>query len=321
MSGEALATATVLVPVLGADRAFVGGLEQVLAELRALDLEVEVLVLAAPGAARDADLRPLLAPGGDELRVLRFAGQIDEAAMLAAGFERARGDAVLLLPARGDADAAAVRALYEALRDGADLAFASRGRGPAQSRLFNRLLSQATGTRFHDVAGGARFARRALVDAVPLHGDFHRYLPVLADRMGFSVREVESPARSSRSRGRGVHAPAIYLWRALDLLSVFFLARFTRRPLRLFGGVGVSFGLIGAVILCVIGVQRLLGTPLADRPILVLGTLLVGLGVQGLCLGLLGELILFLHGRHLRDYRIKEILEPDPAPLPPPEHC
>lgn len=319
MSGEALASVTVLVPVLSRDRRLLGELEHVTAELRALDLRVEVLVLAAPGAASETDLQPLLASGGEDVHLLRFAGQIDEAAMLACSFERARGDAVLILPARGAGDPTAVGALYEALCDGADLAFASRGKGPAQSRLFNRLLSRATGTRFHDVAGGARLARRALVHAVPLHGDFHRYLPVLADRMGFSVREVESPAASARPPVRGVQSPAIYLWRALDLLSVFFLARFTRRPLRLFGGVGIGFGLIGAGILFVVGVQRLLGTPLADRPILVLGTLLVGLGVQGLCLGLLGELILFLHGRHLRDYRVREVLEPTHPPIPPPD--
>ena len=110
-----------------------------------------------------------------------------------------------------------------------------------------------------------------------------------------------------------------YLWRSIDLLSVFFLSRFTRRPLRLFGGIGSLFGLAGASILAVVGVQRILGEPLADRPILVLGTLLLGLGVQIFTIGLLGELLLFFHARDIRDYRVADVYESEDPPLPLPE--
>jgi hypothetical protein len=151
--------------------------------------------------------------------------------------------------------------------------------------------------------------RREVAHEVPLYGDFHRYLPVLADRLGFVVREV--PVRQHpRATAPVVHSPLTYLYRSLDLLTIFFLSRFTRRPLRLFGGIGTLFGAAGAAILAVVGAQRLLGTPLADRPILVLGTLLVGLGVQAFTIGLLGELILFFHARRTRDYRIAAVYEP-----------
>ena len=111
--------------------------------------------------------------------------------------------------------------------------------------------------------------------------------------------------------------PDVYLWRALDLLSMFFLSHFTRRPLRLFGAVGTVFGLGGAAILLVVGLQRMLSAQaVADRPILVLGVLLVGLGVQVFTIGLLGELLLFFHARELPEYRIAEVYE---AELPEPE--
>jgi hypothetical protein len=97
---------------------------------------------------------------------------------------------------------------------------------------------------------------------------------------------------------------------------MFFLSHFTRRPLRLFGAAGSVFGTIGGVILLVVGIQRLMGSPIADRPILILGTLLLGLGVQTLTIGLLGELILFYQARDVRDYRIAEIHEADVSSLP-----
>ena len=74
--------------------------------------------------------------------------------------------------------------------------------------------------------------------------------------------------------------------------------------------------MLGVGILLTVGIERLFGAPLAGRPILVLGTLLVGLGVQSFTIGLLGELMLFFQARDVRDYRIAEIVECAEPPLP-----
>lgn len=256
------------------------------------------------------------------VRVLRFARPVSEAAALATGFERARGELAVTLPSYFDADLAGLEALVAAVDEGADLAFAGRTDRRdgllkrVQSRGFNRLASWATGTHFSDVASGTRAIRREIMGEVPLYGDFHRFLPVLADRHGFAVREVPV-AQDTRSRAPRVYRPRTYLWRGLDILSMFFLSHFTRRPLRLFGAVGSLFGALGALILAVVGIQRIAGEALAGRPILILGTLLVGLGVQAFTIGLLGELLLFFHARDVRDYRIAEIYEAEVPPLPP----
>jgi hypothetical protein len=108
----------------------------------------------------------------------------------------------------------------------------------------------------------------------------------------------------------------MYLWRLIDIITVLFISRFTRRPLRLFGSLGSVFLAIGLPIMTLVGVQRILGTPLGHRPILVLATLLIGLGVQAFTIGLLGELLLFFNARSFRDYRVAEIWEPE-QPLEP----
>lgn len=259
------------------------------------------------------------------VRVLRFARPVSEAAALATGFDRARGEIVFTLPAYFDADPKGLGLLHAALEDGADLAFAARTQRRegllkrVQSSGFNRLAAWATGTEFADVASGTRAVRRDVVREVPLYGDFHRFLPVLTDQLGFVVREVPVQ-QDARARAPLVYRPRTYLWRALDLLSMFFLSHFTRRPLRLFGAVGTLFGLVGALVLGMVAVQRVLGEPAAGRPILILGTLLVGLGVQAFTIGLLGELLLFFHARDVRDYRIAAVYEADDAsPLVSPD--
>jgi glycosyltransferase involved in cell wall biosynthesis len=257
------------------------------------------------------------------VRVLRFARRLGAADALAAGFDRACGDIAITIPSYFDADPAGLGALCAAIERGADMAFAVRtGRRdgllkPLQSTLFSHLASWATGTHFNDVASATRAIRRDIIRDLPLYGDFHHFLPVLAHGAGFRVVEVPV-ARDPRSRAPRVYQLRVYLYRALDLLSMFFLSHFTRRPLRLFGAAGTVFGALGAVILLVTAVQRGLGTPLADRPILILGTLLLGLGVQAFTIGFLGELLLFFHVRDVRDYRIAEIYEAEIPPLPDP---
>lgn len=257
------------------------------------------------------------------VRVLRFARPVGEAVALATAFERASGDVLLSVPSYFDADLTGLGDLVGALERGADMAFACRTqrRDSAVKRLqtsvFNRLAGWATGTRFRDVASSTRALRREVAQEVPLYGDFHRFLPVLVHRLGFAVEEIPV-SQDARASAPALYRPRTYLYRALDVLSMFFLSHFTRRPLRLFGAVATLFGALGSAILLVVAVQRVFGEAVAGRPIVILGTLLVGLGVQALTIGLLGELLLFFHARDVRDYRIAEIYESDPPPLPEP---
>ena len=313
---------SVLVPVAGPADNLVEIHREAVAQIEKLGVAYEFVYMVSTaskeGLERALTLRQ---KDPDRVRVFSFAGPVGDARMLAAGFESARGEIVFTLPPHFDSDPKGLQDLYEAIANGADLAFASRSAGregePSrlQSRMFNRLVSWATGTRFIDIASGTRAMRREVLEEVTLYGDSHRFLPVLAERLGFALREVWVGAHP-RARTPLVHSPRVYLWRSLDILSIFFLSRFTRRPLRLFGGVGSLFGAVGAGILVVVAIQWFLGTPLADRPILVLGTLLLGLGVQAFTIGLLGELILFFHARNIRDYRIAAVYGASEPPLP-----
>lgn len=287
-----------------------------------LDAGYEVLFLVRTEHKETlACLREISDLDPQRVRVLQFAPSAGEAFALSAGVERARGEVLITAPARFETDLAVLAALYQAVCEGADVAVAARQRGRsgrsarAQSELFNRLISRAAGARYRDIASGTRAIRRAVFEEIPVYGDFHRYLPILADRAGFRVVELPA-AQDSRGHAPVLHQPLLYLWRAIDVLTVLFISRFTRHPLRLFGGVGSAFAAFGLALLLVIGVQRLFGTPLADRPILVLATLLIGLGVQAFSIGLLGELLLFFHARRVRDYRVDAVYEAETPALP-----
>jgi len=294
---------------------------EIVARLEATGLEYEMIYLLG---SSDRDIRQqledLLASEPRPIRVLQFALPVTEAAMLRGGAQQARGELLATFPACYETDLSVFPALWDAVAGGADMAFAARTQGTAgissfQSHLFNKAVAWATGLGFRDIASRTRLLRKSVLEEIPLYGDFHRYLPVLAERSAFRVREIPA-SEDPRATTPLLRSPLTYLWRALDMLTVVFITRFTRYPLRLFGGVGAVFAASGAVILFVIGVQRILGTPLANRPILVVATLLLGLGVQGFAIGLLGELQLYFSGRRTRDYRIAAVLQSDPPALP-----
>src|SRR5690606_27486643 len=148
---------------------------------------------------------------------------------------------------------------------------------------------------------GARVMSRRVVQEITIYGDQHRLLPVLAAQQGFAVREVDV-AQSPRDEFRGRYRLREYLHRLLDLFTVFFLTRFTKKPLRFFGMSGRGTFTLGGLMLAVLVVQRLVfEQPLADRPALLLSCLLLVLGVQLFALGLLGELIIFTHAKDLKE--------------------
>ncbi|HUA23872.1 MAG TPA: glycosyltransferase [Steroidobacteraceae bacterium] len=291
--------------------------------LDALGVTYEVIVvLDGPRPELAADVQRLLGSGARaSIAVIGLTRRFGEATALVAGFQRARGRTIVTLPAyhqiRGGEIGKLVRALGVV-----DLAIGRRwprvgGRFEALRRnLFHRMLASVTGQRLHDLGCGARAMKRRVLEEITLYGDQHRFLPVLASRNGFKIMEIEVQ-QSPLDRYEGGYELREYVRRALDICTVFFLVRFTKKPLRFFGMVGVSTFLVGAVLVAGLAIDRLaFGHPLADRPALLLSSLLVVLGMQLFALGLLGELVIFTHAREIKDYQIEEVVRYPAQKLP-----
>lgn len=271
-----------------------------------------IFVLDGPRESFAAGLRQLAADG-NRLTVVSLTRSFGEATALMAGFEQATGQVILTLPAYHQIDSNDLHKLVTAL-DRCDLTVARRWprAGGAIERLrrsaFHGLLAWVTGLRFSDLGCGARACHRRVLEEIQLYGDQHRFLPVLADRKGFRVSEIDV-RQSPQDRFRGYYEPRVYARGFLDIFTVFFLVRFTKKPLRFFGMIGVSLFAIGALLVAWIVVERLFfDQELTQRPALLLSTLLVVLGLQLFALGLVGELIIFTHAKQIRDYQIDAVL-------------
>jgi hypothetical protein len=247
--------------------------------------------------------------------LILLARPFQEATGLAVGFEHARAELVLTIPSFFQVEIPGLVALVEAVASGvAELAIARRTprRGGwanrTMSALFHRIVRRVTGTPFRDLTNSCRAMTREVARSLVLYGELHRFIPVMAVDLGFEVCEVPV-AQHQHDRPRRLYGPAVYLRRLLDLLTVFFLVRFTRRPLRFFGFLGAVTAGLGAAVSAYLGVARLLGQgPIAERPLLLFGVLLIVLGIQSVSLGLLGEIIIFTHARQIRGYRVVRVI-------------
>jgi glycosyltransferase involved in cell wall biosynthesis len=251
---------------------------------------------------------------GEQIVVVGLTRAFGESTALTVGFERARGSIVLTLPGYYQVEATEIHKLIDAL-ERADVAIGRRwprtgSRFEALRRaLFHRTLRWMSGLEFSDLGCSARAMKRRVIEEIHLYGDQHRFLAMLAHRQGFRVAEI-TVRQSPKDRFEGRYRLREYAHRALDILTVLFLVRFTKKPLRFFGMIGLSLAGVGLLLLLYLIVARLgFGHPLADRPALLLTSLLVVLGLQLFAIGLLGELIIFTHARDIKDYQVESVIQ------------
>jgi glycosyltransferase involved in cell wall biosynthesis len=249
----------------------------------------------------------------EKITIITLAKWFGEATALSAAFGKTSGDTILTLPAYQQIESDEIPQLIDAL-DNCDMALARRWPrrdslvNRLQSRLFNFLLRLSTDLEIHDAGCSARAFKRNVIDEIQLYGDLHRFFPVMAHRQGFRVIEI-NVAQSKKDFHQRLYAPGIYVRRLLDLLTIFFLIKFTKKPLRFFGLVGTTVFSLGILSSLYIIVERLFfDVPLADRPALFLSSLLIVLGVQIIAIGLIGEIIIFTHAKDLKEYKIEKII-------------
>ena len=253
-------------------------------------------------------------------KVLGFHRFVGESSAISAALKESVGNIVVVLPSYLQIDPACVEDLLRTIEDeNYDYVATWRhprvdhGMAPKTSRLFNWATQRITGVKLNDLNSGLRAMKRQVVDDVPIYGDLFRSLPILAAIQGFRVGEVRARHIEERVR-RGDYSIGIYVRRILDILTLFFLTKFTRKPLRFFGLVGSGTLLLGVAICATLSLQKLFGSEaLSGRPLLILGTLLVALGIQLFSIGLLGELIIFIHAREIHDYKVERVFDNDPS--------
>lgn len=224
-----------------------------------------------------------------------------QTAAMSAGFDHARGEVIVTLDGDLQNDPGDIPKLLALIKE-YDVVSGWRvdRRDPFLTRLLpswvaNWLISVVTGVRLHDYGCTLKAYRREVVRNLRLYGEMHRFIPAVASWMGVSITEVET-RHSPRRFGRSKYGLGRIFRVLLDLLTVKFLLSYSTKPIQIFGSLGLLSTMAGGGIGLYLSLLKLMtGQKIGDRPLLLLGVLLVLLGVQFIVLGLLGELLVRIY--------------------------
>jgi glycosyltransferase involved in cell wall biosynthesis len=298
--------------------------EQLSTALDALNLSYEVI--AVDDGSRDASFARLKEVHRRDARwqIIQFRRNFGQTAAMAAGFKHSRGKTVITIDADLQNDPRDIGKLLAKMNEGYDIVSGWRQDRKEDfitrrlpSMTANWLISRTTGIQLHDYGCTLKAYDHEVAHGVHLYGDLHRFIPAVASQMGVRVAEVPVSDRP-RIHGKSKYGINRTFKVFLDLIGVVFLLGYFNRPLRVFGGAGLITSLVGGLFLLYLTFDKLiLGHNIGERPLLILGVLMVVLGVQLMSTGLIAEMVMraYYETQDKPVYYIREHLGMEPEPL------
>ncbi|MBR8835488.1 MAG: glycosyltransferase family 2 protein [Stigonema ocellatum SAG 48.90 = DSM 106950] len=308
---------TIVIPVHDEVESLPYLLEAIAKTLIASELSYEIICVDDGSTDGSAEFLKEQALVRSDLKAVILRRNYGQTAAMAAGFNYALGKAIVTLDADLQNDPKDIPMLLAKLESGYDLVSGwrqNRQDGAVKrllpSKIANWLIRHTTGVNIHDYGCSLKAYRAEVVADMNLYGELHRFIPALAYIEG--ARITEMPVRHhSRRFGRSKYG----LWRTfrvlMDLLTILFMKRFLTRPMHVFGLLGLISMVLGTAIgIYLTWVKLVLGQNIGNRPLLILGVLLLVTGVQLFCFGLLAELLMRTYhesqGRPI--YRVREVV-------------
>ena len=302
---------SVVVPLYNEEESLRELAHAIVGTIKEMKKEYEIIFVDDGSNDGSFDVLKDLHAGDRRIKAIRFRRNFGKSAALSVGFREASGEYIITMDADLQDDPKEIPDLIAAMGNSYDLVsgWKKKRHDPLSKRLpsrfFNYVTGVMTGIPIHDFNCGLKAYRNHVVKSLSVHGELHRFIPVLAHWAGYRVTE-KVVQHHPRKFGKTKFGVSRFFNGFLDLLTVLFTTRYLRRPLHLFGVWGIVSFVIGAAIDLYLSIEKVLGlTSLSDRPLFLVGFLLIIIGVQFVSIGLLGEMIT----RQERDEEVYSIRE------------
>ncbi|WP_394750604.1 glycosyltransferase family 2 protein [Spongiimicrobium salis] len=244
-----------------------------------------------------------LAASNPCVKGIRFLKNFGKSQALHAGFKAAQGAVVITMDADLQDNPEEIPDLYRLITaEGYDLisgwkkkrydALISKN---LPSKLFNWAARKTSGVRLHDFNCGLKAYRKEVIKTIEVHGEMHRYIPVLAKSAGFSKISEKVVQHQARKYGKTKFGMERFINGFLDLITIWFVSKFGKRPMHLFGALGVLMFIIGFGFSMYLGIDKLFihkqGRLITDRPQFFIALTAMLIGTQFFLAGFLGEIM------------------------------
>jgi glycosyltransferase involved in cell wall biosynthesis len=313
---------SVIIPLLNEEESLIELHDWIVRVMRSNHFLYEILFIDDGSTDNSWEIITQLGKSDPHVKGIRFLKNFGKSQALHAGFKEAQGEVVITMDADLQDNPEEIPALYRLIHeDGFDLISGWKKKRydsilskNLPSKLFNWAARRTSGVRLHDFNCGLKAYKNEVVKTIEVSGEMHRYIPVLAKSAGFSKIDEKVVQHQARKYGKTKFGMDRFINGFLDLITIWFVSKFGRRPMHLFGALGVLMFTIGFGFAIYLGVDKLFLNPygrlLTDRPQFFISLISMVMGSQLFLAGFLGEIMVRSRKNETR-YTISENINID----------
>jgi glycosyltransferase involved in cell wall biosynthesis len=296
--GNGVKKISVVIPIFNEVENITSLYQALKAVMEGMKAAYEVIFVDDGSDDGSGDVLQSLAKKDKRTKVIQFRKNFGQTAAIAAGVEYAQGEIIVTMDGDGQNDPRDIPRLLKKLEEGYDVASGWRRnrKDPFLSKKFpsamaNRLISWLTRVKLHDYGCTLKAYRRDILRDVRLYGEMHRFIPAYAFWVGARITELEV-SHHPRRHGRSKYGLSRTTSIILDLITILFLQRYSTKPIRLFGGVGMVLLFLGFLTGSFVLFRKLVWGGVWISPMILISFLFITMGVMFVLLGLIAEIII-----------------------------
>lgn len=273
-------------------------------------------VILVDDGSTDDTVKQIRQYANEHVNLIIFKKNYGQTTAMAAGIDYATGEYIITLDGDLQNDPQDIPAMVEKLVLGDwDLVAGNRKKRQdgfiwrkLPSKLANQMIRFLSGVHIADYGCTLKVFKKEVAKDLGLYGELHRFIPILAKLNGARITEMEV-RHHPRIHGESKYGIGRTLKVISDLILMLFYQKYFRRPIHLFGGIGIISFTAGGLINSYLLLQKILGADIWGRPILILGVMLLLMGVQFITFGLIAELMMrvYYESQNKKTYLVKDV--------------
>ena len=295
---------SVVIPLLNEKESLRELTDSIIDVMKSYNFSYEIIFIDDGSSDNSWDIIEELSSKSDTIKGIKFHRNYGKSQALHAGFLKSQGKVVFTMDADLQDDPKEIPAMYDMImNDNFDLVsgwkkkrFDSLIFKNIPSKIFNFAARSTSGIKLNDFNCGLKAFKKDVIKSINVYGEMHRYIPILAKNEGYKKIGEKIVNHRPRKYGKTKFGPSRFLYGFLDLLTIWFISSFGKRPMHLFGSLGLILITTGFLFAAYLGYDKIILNPggrlITERPEFYISLVTMIIGSQFFSMGFIGELML-----------------------------